>query len=86
MRALGHNLIIDEIPEVAKKTKGGLLLNELVREDIRYRRGTVISLGEQIDILKVGEVVLFDKASGQKIAFADEEYKVIMLRDVVAVE
>ncbi len=86
MRALGHYLIVDEIPEEVKKTAGGLLLNEKSREDIRYRKGVVISLGEQIDILEVGETVLFDKASGQKIAFAEDEYKVITLRDVVAVE
>lgn len=86
MRAIGQYIIIDEIPEEVKKTSGGLLLNEKSREDLRFRKGTIISLGEMIDILKVGEVVLFDKAAGSSIDANDNEYKVITLRDVVAVE
>lgn len=85
MRAVGQFIILDEIPEEVKKTSGGLLLNEKSREDLRFRKGTIISVGEEVKLLKEGEVVLFDRAAGQNIDAGDTEYKVIMLRDVVAV-
>ena len=85
MRAIGTYIIIDELPEEVKKTSGGLLLNEQTREDLRYRKGKIISLGESISVLNEGEVILYDKASGTGIDAGDKEYKVIMLRDVIAV-
>ena len=36
MKAIGRNLIIEKIKEGTTKTKGGLLLAENQREDIRY--------------------------------------------------
>ena len=85
MRAVGHYIIIDELPEEIKKTTGGLLLNDKTREDIRYRKGVIISLGPSIDFLEVGETIMFDKAAGHKTDVLDVEYRVITVRDVVAV-
>ncbi len=85
MRAVGHYIIIEEFPEEVKETKGGLILNEKVREDIRYRKGKIISLGASIDFLEAGETIMFDKAAGHKTDILDIEYKVITARDVVAV-
>ena len=85
MRAVGHYIIIEEHPEEVKKTQGGLLLNEKVREDIRYRKGDIISLGGSIDFLEVGETILFDRASGHNTDIGAKVYKVITARDVVAV-
>ena len=44
MKAIGKYIVIEEIKEDIKKTDGGLLLAESHREDIRYRKGKVISL------------------------------------------
>ena len=38
MRAIGNNLIIKKIGESNQKTKGGLLIIEKDREDIRYKK------------------------------------------------
>lgn len=85
MKAVGQFLILEEFPEEIKETKGGLLLNEKLREDIRYRKGTIISVGHLIDFLKEGEVVMYDKAAGHKTDILEGEYRVITARDVVAV-
>jgi co-chaperonin GroES (HSP10) len=37
MKAVGRNVVILPIKETETKTKGGLLLAEAQREDIRYR-------------------------------------------------
>ena len=87
MRALGQYLIINEIKEDIKKTQGGLLLAEKQRDDIRYRRATLESIGDAIDTLEPGQVVWFDRAAGHNIEFGNGDVrKVIKLGDVVIVE
>ena len=55
MRALGRNLIIEKLEEQIQKTDGGLLLAEIHRDDIRYLKAKIISIGEDVVGLK-GEV------------------------------
>ena len=45
MKAVGHYLIIEEIVENITKTSGGLELAEKHKDDIRYKKGIVISSG-----------------------------------------
>ena len=42
MKAIGRNLIIKKIKEGTTKTKGGLLLSENQRDDIRYIEAEVL--------------------------------------------
>ena len=87
MKALGYYLILKELKEGTKKTEGGLLLSEKAREDVRYKRGVLESVGNQIEVLKVGDTVWFDRAAGHNIEFSTGELrKVIKLPDVVIVE
>ncbi len=44
MKAIGRNIIIEKIKEGTTTTKGGLLLAENQREDIRYVEATVLSV------------------------------------------
>ena len=44
MKAIGNYLIIKDIAEESKKTAGGLELAEK-HEEIRYKKGTIISSG-----------------------------------------
>jgi len=55
MNAIGRNIIIKKLKEGVTETKGGLLLAENHREDIRYVEATVVSTGN--DSLNVGAVV-----------------------------
>ena len=48
MKAVGRNLIIEKIKEGTTKTKGGLLLAENQREDIRYVEANVVSVGSDV--------------------------------------
>ncbi len=50
MKAIGRNLIIKIIKETTTKTKGGLILNEKSREDIRYRKATIVSVGTDVKV------------------------------------
>ena len=52
MKAIGKYIVIKPIKEVDTKTKGGLILAENQREDIRYRRAKVIEPGSDVKVLK----------------------------------
>ena len=58
MKAIGRNLIIEKIKEGTTKTKGGLLLTEGQREDIRYTQATVFSVGDEVPDLKKKQIEL----------------------------
>jgi co-chaperonin GroES (HSP10) len=83
MEAIGNYVVLEEILETSTKTQGGLELAEKHREDIRYRRANIISSGP--DILKEGQTVLFDRIAGYPVEHDSNIYKVINLRDIVAI-
>ena len=85
MKAVGKYIVIEPIKEVDVQTKGGLILAEKQREDVRYRRAKVIEPGSDVSVLKKGDEVYYDKASGFSIEINKEEYKVIKEFDVVVI-
>ncbi len=61
MKAIGRNIIIKKLKEGVTETKGGLLLAESHRQDIRYVEATVVSTGSECDgISKNTEVDPFE--------------------------
>ena len=52
MRAIGNNLIIKKIEEPNQSTKGGLLLTEKQREDVRFQKAEVIEIGDLVVAVK----------------------------------
>mgnify|MGYP003678401407 FL=1 len=85
MKAVGKFIVIDPVKETDVTTKGGLILAEKQREDVRYRRATVIEPGSDVSVLKKGDEVYYDKAAGFNIELKKEEYKVIKEHDVVVI-
>ena len=85
MKAIGRNLIIQKTKEGTTKTKGGLLLAENQREDIRYVEATIVSVGNDIVGIKQKDKIFFDRHAGHKIEIGKETYHVIKAQDVVVV-
>jgi chaperonin GroES len=85
MKAVGRNLIIQKTKKGTTKTKGGLLLAENQREDIRYVEATVISVGTDVSGVKQGDVIFYDRHAGHKIEIDKQSYNVIKAQDVVIV-
>jgi chaperonin GroES len=85
MRAIGKCLIIEKIKEGTTKTKGGLMLAENQREDIRYIEANVLSIGDEVIGVKEGDRIFYDRHAGHKIDIDKETYQVIRLGDVVVV-
>jgi len=87
MKAVGKNIIIKKLKEGTTTTKGGLLLAETQREDIRYTEATILSLGDDASAtgLRQNDRVFFDRHAGHKIEVDKETYHVIKIQDVVVV-
>jgi co-chaperonin GroES (HSP10) len=85
MKAIGKYIVINPIKETNTKTKGGLILAEKQREDVRYRQAEVLVVGEAVEAIKTKDQIYYDKAAGFNIEIKKQEYKVIKEQDVVIV-
>ena len=85
MQAINDYVIVDVIKEEQKKV-GGLILTDKTDEDNRYKKATIISVGNLVEIVTRGDVVFYDKHAGHDIGYNDELYRVIRMRDIVLVE
>ena len=85
MKAIGKHIVINPIKETNTKTKGGLILAESQREDVRYRTAEVIEVGTDVKGINKGDKVYYDKAAGFNIEIEKIVYKVIKEFDIVIV-
>ena len=85
MKAIGRNLIIKKIKEGTTKTKGGLLLAENQRSDIRYIEANVISVGTDVAGISENDTIFYDRHAGHTIEINKKSYSVIKSQDVVVV-
>ena len=85
MKAVGKNLIIQQVKEGTTKTKGGLLLAENQREDIRYVEAVIISVGDEVKGLVKNDTIFYDSHAGHKIEIDKTIYRVIKAQDIVIV-
>tara|TARA_R100001132_G_C3185303_1_gene39872 strand:- start:29 stop:289 length:261 start_codon:yes stop_codon:yes gene_type:complete len=85
MRAIGNNLIIKKIEESNQKTKGGLILTEKQREDVRFQQAKVIQVGDSVIAVKKNDIIYFDKTAAHRIEIEKDPYHVIRQENVVVV-
>ena len=85
MKAIGKNLIVNVAKQGVSETKGGLLLGEKQREDIRYQEGIVISAGSEVVGIKENDVIYFDKNNSHQIEIKKDIHTVVNMNSVVVV-
>ena len=85
MKAIGKYIVINPIKDSNIKTKGGLILAESQREDIRYRRAKVIKPGTDVKALNIDDEIYYDKNAGFSIEIKKQTYKIIKEQDVVII-
>ena len=85
MRAVGKYIVINPLEEKETKTSGGLILNEESREDIRYREGTVVQVGDEVNAIKSKDKIYYDRHAGFGVEVKNKQYKVIKESDIVII-
>jgi len=85
MKAINHFVIVDKIKEEPTKV-GGLELTEKQNKDVRYLKGKVVSFGNLVDSLKIGDIIRYDKHAGHGIEWQDKLLYVLKISDIVLIE
>jgi co-chaperonin GroES (HSP10) len=84
MKAIGKNIVIKHIDEEVK-TASGLILSGEDTNQLRYKRGVVITPGTDVSSIKEGDEIYYDKNNTYTMIIHDEQYTIIQERDVVLV-
>jgi co-chaperonin GroES (HSP10) len=84
MKAIGKNIVIKHIDEEVK-TASGLILSGEDTNQLRYKRGVVITPGTDVSSIKGGDEIYYDKNNTYTMIIHDEQYTIIQERDVVLV-
>ena len=84
MQAINKYIIIEKIAQ-EMKTESGLLLSGEDANEFRYNKGRVVNPGTNVDTVKEGDVIYYDKSSGHTMVIEDRKYTIILERDVVVV-
>ena len=84
MKAINKYIIIEKILE-EMKTDSGLLLSGEDANEFRYNKGVVVNPGTNVDTVKEGDVIYYDKSSGHTMVIQDKKFTIILERDVVVV-
>tara|TARA_R100000781_G_scaffold114918_1_gene87861 strand:- start:846 stop:1103 length:258 start_codon:yes stop_codon:yes gene_type:complete len=85
MKAIGKYIIINKIEEQIT-TESGLLLSSEDVSDLRYHKGEVVQPGTEVDAIKSGDIIYYDKSRGHSMMINNKEYSIIVEKDVVVVE
>lgn len=85
MKAINYFVVVEKIKEAPRKVKG-LELTEKQDSDVRYIKGKVVSVGGQIDMIKEGDFVRYDKHAGHGIDWKGDLYYILKISDIVLVE
>ena len=85
MKAVGKYLVVLKEKEKPAETKGGLLLTQAQKEDVRYSKATVVSVGNEVVGIEKDACIYYDKHAGHGIEFDHTMYQVIKAQDVVVI-
>jgi len=83
MKVVSKNVMIKEIKEDIK-SESGLILGD--GKDIKFSRGTVVAVGEDIDRVDVDNVVWFDRHRTYPIIYEGQEYMIMHYDNIVIIE
>jgi len=91
LRPLGNRVLVRRL-ESDEKLKGGIILPETAKKKQEQAEVVAIGTGKKdksgnlIPIpVKVGDVILMEKYSGQEVTIQDEEFFILKADDIIAI-
>tara|TARA_R100001463_G_scaffold76672_8_gene130865 strand:- start:13100 stop:13357 length:258 start_codon:yes stop_codon:yes gene_type:complete len=84
MQAIGTYIIIKPIDEEVT-TESGLLLSGEETSKLRYRKGKVLNVGTDVEVIKKGNEIYYDQQSGHTMLLNNEVVAIIRQMNVVVV-
>lgn len=85
MRAVGKHVIC-QVLEDKYETASGMELTSASKSEFRYKKGKVLSVGEETQNVFVDEVIYFDAARGIEMLMEGKLVMAILHQSIVGVE
>lgn len=82
LRPIKKNVILKLIQK-EKVSKGGIVLAEVDREEAS--KGTVISIGTEVTLVEVDQIVLPNWQKAKKTKFEDDEFWIVDEDDIILI-
>ena len=86
MRAVSYYIIVEDIKEKPAKIAGLDLTEKLTKDEARYKKAKVISVGNMVEGVSNKSTIYYDGHCGHNISYDNNIYKVIKMQDVVLVK
>lgn len=91
LKPLGNRVLAQRL-EQEEKMKGGIILPDTAKKKQETAKIVAVGTGKRLDdgkvlpiSVKVGDVILMDKYSGQEVTIDDEEYVILKADDIIAI-
>ena len=91
LKPLGNRVLVQRL-EQEEKMKGGIILPDTAKKKQETAKVVAVGPGKRLDdgqiepiSVKVGDVVLMDKYSGQEVTIDDEEFVILKADDLIAI-
>ena len=81
-KPLGDRLLVERIEEVST-TASGIIIPDNAKE--KPSQGKVIAVGNEVDDVNVGDVIVFGKYAGSEITIQGKEYLIMDLSDALGI-
>jgi chaperonin GroES len=91
LKPLGNRVLAQRV-EQEEKLKGGIILPDTAKKKQETAKVVAVGPGKLTDEgkltampVKVGDLILMDKYSGQEVTIDDEEYVILKADDIIAI-
>ena len=85
MKVLSNYVLINELVSAEVQSMTGLILSNDQSVNSRYQEGEVVMPGENVQSIKTGDKIVYDKAQGHNVTIDGQTYRMILERDVAIV-
>jgi chaperonin GroES len=91
LKPLGNRVLAQRL-EAKETMKGGIILPDSAKKKQETAKVVAIGTGKRLEDgkiipvpVKVGDLILMDKYSGQEVTIDDEEYMILKADDIIAI-
>lgn len=91
LKPLGNRVLVQRL-EAEQTLKGGIILPDSAKKKQETAKVIAVGTGKKLEDgktvpmpVKIGDIVLMDKYSGQEITVDDEEFMILKADDIIAI-
>lgn len=91
LKPLGNRVLVQRL-EQQETLKGGIILPDSAKKKQETAKVVAVGPGKKLDDgkvipvpVKLGDIILMDKYSGQEVSIDDEEYMILKADDIIAI-